>query len=310
MRPVLLLLLALLSLTPAAVAAKGLKATAAQEGSAYRYTAQWTEGKQKHKVTVDLPREAVEADLKAPLRFPREAAGEAQAKAVRKWADSLPKSTQLKVKASKNGSLSFSVREKSRSAATEALAKAEEIAKAELLRFATEKGFVVDEDNVILPDHAREAVESAPAVKALADALAEGLPPDDARAFANRALHFTQSIPYEKRKNGGDAGFRRPLSLLVRNKGDCDGKSVLFLALMRARFPTLPLAVVLVPEHAFVAVGLEAKSGERTVKEDGTELVLMEPVGPAHSAIGELSRTGKKGMRWGRDTVLRVKPSR
>lgn len=299
------LLLALALAGPVAEA-KGLRATATASADVYAYTASWTEGGKPHKVAVSLPRAPVDADLKAPLRFPLNAAAEAQEKAVRRWADSLPKSTQLKVKAGKGGRLSFSVKAKSRSAAKEALAKAQEVAEAELLRFAKEKGFLLDEDGVILPDHAREAAESAAAVAELAAALAEGLPAGDARAFADRALHFTQSIPYEKRKNGGDAGFRRPLSLLVRNKGDCDGKSVLFLALMRARFPELPLAVVLVPEHAFVAVGIPAERGERTVKHEGAELVVMEPVGPAQAAIGESSRAGKKGMRWGRDTVYLV----
>ncbi len=298
-----------LAAAPEVEAAK-LKHATVQQGDATVYSATWAVGKARQSVKAPLPNADVQADLKAPLRFPRGAAAEAQAKAVREWAKTgVPKSVKLKVKANKAGGVSFSASAKSRSAAKKALSDAQDVANRELRRFAAEKGFIVDAGNTILPDHAREAVESAPALSALAEALAEGLPADDPRAFAAKALHFAQSIPYEKRKNGGDAGFRRPLSLLVKNKGDCDGKTVLFLGLMRARFPDLPMAVVLVPEHAFAAVALDAKSGEKTLKENGVTYVILEPVGPAQVGIGEPSKAGRKGMRFGRAEIRPVPSS-
>lgn len=311
-RPVVVLLAALLlgAALPAEAAAR-LRAKTTPQGDTVGYEAAWVEGKAKRKVTAPLPNGPLVADLKAPLRFPSAAAAEAQADAVRAWAKkTLPKGTTLQVRVVKGGGVSFSVRARSRSAAKDALRGAEEVAEAELRRFATSKGFTVDADRTILPDHAREAVESAPSLRALADALAAGLPSDDPRAFAERALHFVQSIPYEKRKGGGDAGFRRPLSLLVKNKGDCDGKTVLFLGLMRARHPQLPMAVVLVPEHAFAAVAIEPHSGERTIREDGVQYVILEPVGPAQVDIGEPSKAGRRGMRFGRAELRPVPPAR
>ena len=306
------LALALLLLAPvSADAAARLRAKTTPEGETVRYEAAWSEGKTKRTVTAALPKGPLTADLNAPLRFPSTAAAEAQATAVRAWAkDGLPKSTTLKVRAAKGGGVLFSVKARSRSAAKDALKKASEIADAELRRFAAAKGFVVDNDRTILPDHAREAAESAAALDALADALAVGLSADDPRAFATRALHFAQSIPYEKRKNSGDAGFRRPLSLLAKNKGDCDGKTVLFLGLMRARFPELPMAVVLVPEHAFAAVALPARGGERTLRHEGVEYVILEPVGPAQVDIGEPSKAGRRGMRFGRSELRPVPAAR
>jgi len=298
--------LAVLLLSPTTSFAKGLQSKTVEKGSETQYEAKWQVGKAKLAVSAPLPTSALEADLKAPLRFPRAAAQEAQVEAVRSWANvSLPKSTDLKVKA-KNGGIQYAVRAKSRSAAKDALEGAEKVGRQALVSFAKEKGFIVDPGNVILPDHPREVSESAPALGALAAALAKDLKSDDPRAFADKALHFAQSIPYEKRPNGGDAGFRRPLSLLAKNKGDCDGKTVLFLALVRAQYPDLAMGVVLVPEHAFAAVALSPKPGERTIKEGGVTYVIMEPVGPAQTKIGKPSKAAKKGLRFGRSELRPV----
>ena len=311
-RVFLLVLVALFAVLgrPATAAAR-LRAKSAPQGDIVLYEARWEDGKATRSVSAPLPNGPLVADLRAPLRFPLAAASEAQAAAVRAWAkDGLPKGASVKVRTVKGGGVSYSVQARSRAAARAALAGAGEAASAELVRFAAAKGFIVDGDGAVLPDHAREALESADALRPLAEALAQGLPADDPRAFAARALHFTQAIPYEKRKSGADAGFRRPLSLLVKNKGDCDGKAVLFLGLMRARYPTLPMAVVLVPEHAFAAVELEPHSGERTIREDGVQYVILEPVGPARSDIGEPSKAGRRGMRWGRADLRPVPPQR
>lgn len=297
--------LAALCLPPVARAAK-LTRTTTDSGAVTSYAAAWKDGAVERTVEAPLPRAALRADQQAPLRFPKGAAADAQAAAVRAWARTdLPRGVDLTVRAQR-GEVAFSVSAPSRSDARAALDDAEAVADDALRRFAASQGFTVDADRVVLPDHLREVVDSAEPLAALASALAEGLPEGDPRAFADRALHFAQAIPYEKRAGGGDAGFRRPLSLLAENRGDCDGKTVLFLGLLRARFPTLPVAVVLVPGHAFAAIGLDPLHGERTLEHADQRYVVAEPVGPAQVDLGEPSKASKKGLRFGRADVRPV----
>jgi hypothetical protein len=110
-----------------------------------------------------------------------------------------------------------------------------------------------------------------------------------------------QSIPYEKAKKRDR--YRRPLSLLGRNRGDCDSKSTLFLALMHQAWPELPLAMVYIPEHAFVALGIEPEQGESKLREDGQVWLLAEPVGPRMAPLGELGKRSKRRARRGRVTL-------
>ena len=114
-----------------------------------------------------------------------------------------------------------------------------------------------------------------------------------------------QSIPYEMRVKVSDR-YRRPLSILGRNKGDCDSKSVLFLALMRQAWPETQSAMVYIKGHAFAALGIEAERGDDTVKVDGDRWVGVEPVGPSLAQAGELGKTSRRKARWGRYDLARV----
>lgn len=297
------LVVASLCLGWASAWAAPLKASAVQDGEVWRYEARWVDGGQARVAAAELPGAAVQADLRAARVFPMAAATAAQVKAVRTWAETLPAGTTVRAQGRGVRGLSFSASGPSRAAMRDALRGAERVAQTELERFARREGFVVDGKGLIVPDHVREARSSVGAVRGLAAALAKGVPDEQPRAFADRALGFVQAIPYERRGAAGDAGFRRPLSLLVRNKGDCDGKSVLFLALMRARFPKVPLVLVLVPGHALVGIGLEPRAGETTVGHEGARYVLVEAVGPAQSAIGEVAPASRRGVRGGKARV-------
>ena len=148
----------------------------------------------------------------------------------------------------------------------------------------------------------RHVVDYADDVAPVVTAL--GGPGTDPRTFADLALAFTQGIPYEKRARDR---YRRPLSLLGANAGDCDGKSTLFLTLMHAAWPDVALVMVYVPDHALVGLGLEPARGDDTFSRDGHTWVLAEPVGPRLATVGDASRASRKGTRWGRGEV-RVVP--
>ena len=152
----------------------------------------------------------------------------------------------------------------------------------------------------LLPDHAGLVEDYSDDVRPVAEALSQGLDlTDDAdrRAFADRTLSMVQGIPYEKRKGGGDKGYRRPLAVLAKKRGDCDSKTVLYLAILRAAMPRLDAAVVYIPRHTFGAVGLPAESGEVCVRVDGEKLVMVEPVGPALVARFQHLRAGRPPPR-------------
>ncbi len=246
-------------------------------------------------VEVALPESKVERDNDIPKNFPAKDAAQAQAKAVREYADRL-RGVELKVKASKSGTLSMSASGKAGKVG-DALSGAKAVAEAELERWLDKHRYTRLRNDAIIQDHAQLAADYADEVAPLAQALAQGSP--DALTYVARSLAFVQAIPYEKKKNGDSAGYRRPLSVLAKNKGDCDSKSTLFLALVRAGHPELASTVVYVPNHAFAGVALEPEAGERAFTRDDVRYVGVEPVGPAKAPIGDVS--GKAGWHlfWG-----------
>lgn len=153
------------------------------------------------------------------------------------------------------------------------------------------------EPGVLSYNHALVVAERAEAVAPLAAALRAGTTSD--RDFVARALAFAQAIPYQRGKRGTDAGFQHPLALLARNKGDCDGKAALFLALVRAEMPKVPLAMVYVPGHALAGVGLPPRKGDATFSQGGQTFVFAEPVGPAAHPLGSADKKNRKAIRKG-----------
>jgi hypothetical protein len=239
------------------------------------------------RVAFALPSAAVEADLDTPLGFPSRRAVAAQVAAVKRYAATVKGPT---VTARERGSaVAISVKGYDRARMRAALEGAVAARDAGLDAFLAREGWTRD-GRKVLPDHPRLVADYADDVAPLAEALAEGLDlggEAGRRAFADRAVRFVQAIPYERRKGGGDRGYRRPLAVLAKNKGDCDSKTVLYLALVRAALPEVAGAVVYVPRHAFAALALPPARGDATVRVDGERFVLAEPVGPRIAPLGQ-----------------------
>jgi len=102
------------------------------------------------------------------------------------------------------------------------------------------------------------------------------------RRFVDLALSFVQSIPYDE-----EGGFHRPLALLARNSGDCDSKVVLFLALVRAAYPDIDIAVLYAPGHALAGVALPRGGSDWGIRYGGVDYLYAEPVGPTQNRLGE-----------------------
>lgn len=119
------------------------------------------------------------------------------------------------------------------------------------------------------------------------------------RTSVERMLLFAQTIPYSRlqgREVSGFQGYLTPPALLDANKGDCDSKSVLVLALARALFPNLPSLLILIEEHAFVAFAVPAKAGDMVFTHQGVDYVVAEPAGPATSPLGKASKQSTNAL--------------
>ncbi len=255
---------------------------------------------QERTIRFDLPKADVRSDMGAPLGFPYEDAVAVQVKAARKYARTV-QGVELKVRGLSRG-ISISASGQDRRAMKAAMNGAQDAADEAFERYLDTHRWVRHRGK-LQPDHARLVDDYSDDLAPVASALARGLDLDDSddqRTFARRALCFVQSIPYEERKRGKDyAGYRRPLAVLGASKGDCDSKSVLYLAILRAALPDLPVAVMYIPNHAFVAVGLDKQKGDVSVRVDGVKMILAEPVGPARTRLGDAGKRSRCHARGG-----------
>lgn len=294
--------LCIFALLSAVSSAEQLAFDVEKGGSAWSFSEKWVDAEgRRHTATFSLPADQVRADLEEPLHFKLQEANQAMAQAVRRWAEGRP-GPQVTARV-QGGGVQLQATGQSRARIKEALAAAAEVRDRALQDYLREHGFTMV-DGGVMPDHPRHVVDYAPALSPVV--LALGGPGESPRVFADLALSFVQSIPYEQASKARDR-FRRPLSLLGRNKGDCDSKSTLFLGLMRAAWPQVPLGVVTIPGHAFVALGLPVESGDAHLDTQGHDWLLAEPVGPRLAPAGEVARQGRRKARRGKAT-LRVVP--
>ena len=249
----------------------------------------WTDSNnKKHSVQFSLPSAAVTQDLKAPLRYPDQHAAQYVAKKVRRWG----KKNQYSVNANAvNGQVNIQVSARI-SEVRKIMREARRVRDDAYEEYFERHGYTQIRmpfrlRQGILPHHMAHVKTYAPELSPLVRAL--GGPTKDPRDFANKALSYVQNIPYEQRSLVSDR-YRRPLSVLGKNRGDCDSKSVLFLALMHAAYPTMDLGMVYIRGHAFAALGLTPTLAERSVFNKGRRWVLVEPVGPALEPIGKIGR--------------------
>lgn len=262
----------------------------------WAFDVRWKDGQgERHRARFELPAKDVKADLDEPLRMKPTDAHKAVAKDINAWAED-QKGVSIKARGTKKGVKISGSSKQGRKKLKTAMREASEVRDEAFDDWMDDNGFTELKRGVV-PDHASHASNYADDVEPIVEAL--GGPTADPRAFAELALSFVQSIPYEKASLKRDR-YRRPLSLVGRNKGDCDSKATLYLALMRGAYPELPLTVLYIKGHAFVGVGLEPAKGDTTLRQDGTVYVLAEPVGPALKPLGEVDGKSRRKAKTGR----------
>lgn len=169
--------------------------------------------------------------------------------------------------------------------------------------------------NTVMPDYGRIARYYAEVLRPVGRALLQAAGPEGARPAAERervalALAFIQGIPYDEvTPDRTRFAFVTPPALLIRNRGDCDTKSVALASLLATLTPGIPAAVVLVPGHALLGVGLPPRPGDRTLRVGMRDFVLLEPVGPALLPLGRISEHSSSSLAAGKGVlVLPVDP--
>jgi len=286
-----------------------LPAHAASKSKIDKGSSQWTfdvswknrKGKSQ-KVTFKLPAKSMERDLNKRLQFNPGAMNHRIIEAINAYGK---KTKGLSLRAKKvKGRIEIVDQKGSASKLKKAKSDLPKVVEKAKKTFMRRNGWTLL-DGKIIPNHAAHAARYADDVLPLAKAL--GAETMSKRAFAERAIGFVQAIPYEIGKEGRDKGFRRPLSVLGRNKGDCDSKSTLFLALMKAAHPDLQSGFVYIKGHAYVGLGLQPSKKDVVFEADGRKWVVAEPVGPAMMAVGQAGPKSERKAKRGRIEFRRTK---
>lgn len=156
-------------------------------------------------------------------------------------------------------------------------------------------------------DHTRYIAEFTDALKPAAAQFYESLGNKiTVRAYLNFVLSWAQSIPYNElngRATANSSGFSPPISLLNANLGDCDSKSVLVAALVRNFLPQSTFKLVLLPNHALLAINITKSDSDYAIEHSGSTLVVLEPTGPAALKVGEIGDSSQHFIERGLYTL-------
>lgn len=243
----------------------------------------------KHTVNYALPKKRIRKDLDTPIQYPKQEAAVAVVKKVNHTFRGR-KGPRVKATAYKSGAVGIRVSGGTSIQRRNAYDEAKNVRDKAHKTFLKRHGYTLKKNRIIIPDFTKHVVDYSKDLHPLVDAL--GGPTKNPRKFANKALSFVQSIPYEKRALVANI-YRRPLSILARNRGDCDSKTVLFLAIMHAAYPEMPLTLVRIPGHIYGGLGIEPQKGDVRLRRKGHTWVGVEPVGPATRKVGSLGSKSK-----------------
>ena len=120
----------------------------------------------------------------------------------------------------------------------------------------------------------------------LAAARDAGYP--DSRAFSGGVTSFVQSLEYRqpaeaRRSSSGEllhtAGVTMPLETLANRAGDCDTKALL-LASILANVRDAGVVLLDGEDHVFAGLRMPPRQGDRYVRVQGIEYVLVEVTSP------------------------------
>ena len=254
--------------------------------------------RQKHQIRYSIASTEIKADRRKPTRYISSTQlNKEVVREVNRWARTVnTKKASVRAQHKWPGLTIYSSNGTDAQRRKKLMKQAQSMAERKQKKVLRRHGFKQHDDAIYL-DYTRLTQQYSPKLIPLLRTLRQ----DSTRELATAILGYVQSIPYDKK-----ADFRRPLSLLSVNAGDCDSKSVLMLSMLRAADVNVPLVIVLVRKHAFIGVGIPPTEGEKTASFSGVTYVLMEPVGPAMTPIGSISRRSQRALRKGKAKFIEV----
>ena len=288
-----------LALGPAAHAGDFTR-TEVGDGVAIEMT--WEDRKDRERdLTLVLPADRVAAAEDTAPRAPAAAAAEAAGRRVEAHFANR-EGVSVEVRTGRRGGMRYEVEAANRGLANVVLSQAQELGEVAFAQELEARGYKMLEGDEMVPDYAAAVEAAAPHLEDLATSLG---PRRDRRAYTNQVLAFVQAIPYEGSAVSRDT-WRPPLAVLAGNRGDCDSKVTLFLAIMRAAYPEMDLAAVLVPGHALAAVDIDVGDKDAVVGNGRRRLVVAEAVGPDLSRVGWVEGRSERGLKSRNRRVLRM----
>ena len=165
------------------------------------------------------------------------------------------------------------------------------------------RNFLASEGNLVSPDYARLVAHYHPILEPVAQAISAAEMAGGTAGRLDLALALIQTIPYDElRTRDVESGFDfvTPPTLLETNKGDCDSKAVALAAILRSLLSAARTIMVLLPRHAVVGIDLPARGGDRTLRHEGRQYLLMEAAGPAPYRVGTLFPASEMEISAGR----------
>lgn len=267
-----------------------------------QFNYQWKEQDKTYNLAFSIPNTTLYAMPASPANFNQQLLIDSVYRSVMMHAKTIdPTVARVRVRKARDG-LSFNVR--SSHSTDEILAQlsaaneeAKQVYLDEKLLVAHQ---VINNSTSLRHDYSKYVSLSSESIKAVANAIVEIQQNKSPREFIEIALSWIQTIPYntiESRLNSNGSGFVSPRDLLIQNKGDCDSKSTLLAALLKAYNPKLDVQMVYLSDHALLGLAIKPKSTDITVKRQGIEYVLIEPTGPAQYPIGKVSDSTNMSLR-------------
>ncbi len=148
-----------------------------------------------------------------------------------------------------------------------------------------------DNRQQITVDHIKIIQQSQTDIVPLTATLREQLVAGNQRQFVQLLMAWMQQIPVHptaQREFGRH--FKPPLKLLIEHQGDSASNSVLMATLLRGNLPHIKQAILYLPEHTLLALGIAAKPGELTVTLEGTTYLVLDPADPSQPELGNVAQ--------------------
>ncbi len=157
-----------------------------------------------------------------------------------------------------------------------------------------EKGMYRQVKQKLLPDYNALISYYSPFAKPISELIVEILEKKKMDTERNRielAMRLVQDIPYKvppnRRKGKITSGLFTPPEILIHGYGDCDSKTILFIAIMRYLIDEDKIVILEQRNHMLTAIKAKIEKGSIYIRYRGEKYLIAETAGPGHWALGE-----------------------